>query len=288
MLLCLVALLCYLVTSTTQSETQIAGSYRKDVFLSHFPEPSDKPLDGGRVHVVLQNSSCDTVTSVLVNSQEALNLTATGDLDFTYFDWTRFFQTRDGRIWLSFHSRNTDWLSDKGPDTLELKLFDSSGSCFEGQVSVAPAQNVVVSYVTTQSAGSELVVHIHNDGRSSEAVEWLSINGQQIDGPWVIGPQQTHIGIFPVQLVPGDIWTVSLSLYGSSQASPLGWGGRTIPERFAIEVWPHDQDCPIPTINISNWDMLDSAGIDTVYVTGKKCGDVAAAVSKLAGTGCDL
>ena len=187
----------------------ISASYRKDIYLERFPEsiPYHDPTDGGRVHVVIEECQCENITSVQVNSQEALNLPNSGTLDFSYFDWSRLFQTEDGRVWISFHSRNTDWLKQDSSSSLQIQLSDTTGECYSGNVDVNPVQDVLITYVTTKSNGSELIVHIHNSGILARSVTSLSVNGQLIKGPWTIGAKQTRVSVFPAKLVPGDIWT---------------------------------------------------------------------------------
>ena len=82
----------------------------------------------------------------------------------------------------------------------------------------------------------------------------------------------------------GATWTVEMNVQGDP--GTLGCGGRMVPERFPVETWPHSDDCPIPGVKDDNWAQIYDAGIDTVFVSGKKCGDAdaASAISKLGDT----
>ena len=77
------------------ADATVAASYRKDFYNSKYKESIDYPVptDGGRVHLVLTNSSCaGTITSATVNGQAAplpLSSNANDDPDFKYFDWAR-------------------------------------------------------------------------------------------------------------------------------------------------------------------------------------------------------
>eukprot|EP00940_MAST-03C_sp_MAST-3C-sp2_P002307 g2307.t1 len=113
------------------TEASGSGSYRKDFYLAQFKEyPSTnsypEPTNGGRVHITITNYTCGDVTSVKINGQEGTSLPSDDDnLDFTYYDWFRVH--KDGKIvWISFHSRNTKWLSDD--DSLSVLDVDVSGS----------------------------------------------------------------------------------------------------------------------------------------------------------------
>jgi hypothetical protein len=170
----------------------------------------------------------------LVNSQESLNLSSTGELDFTYFDWSRL-QQQDTRVSLAFHTRNLNWLG----DFVSLELADTSGVCFSGKLVVTLDVPISVTYVTTRHAGSEIVVHAHNfDVAIDFSVAAFEINGVEYSGPWLVGTGQSLVLTFPSQqpLAPGDLWTVSMRVSGLP--STQGWGARVIPERFPIMTWP--------------------------------------------------
>ena len=101
---------------------------------------------------------------------------------------------------------------------------------------------------------------------------------------FTLGSGQTKILVqeLPKKMISGDIWTVAMDVEGDP--GMLGYGGRMIPEIFPIETWPHSSDCPLPGLNDDNWNQISDAGIDTVFITGSKCGDVAGTISKLGET----
>eukprot|EP00466_Bigelowiella_natans_P020868 jgi/Bigna1/71805/fgenesh1_pg.17_\ len=287
-LLCLVgaAVCTSAYTFRAHESVSLTGSFRKDIYLEQYTEAIDynKPTDGGRVHVTVAGSNCRNVTSVLVNGQEALNLPVDNP-DFKYFDWTRLHQSLDGsRIWFSFHSRNNDWLG-SSPSKLNVTFVDNDATCYIGELSVKPDRKVLVTYVTTQSNGKELVVHTHNNDKKSVQLEWIEVNGIRHDASKIsIGSGQTYISTWSLSppISKGDIWTVSLGENGESQ----GWGGRVVPERFPIQAWPLSDDCPFPGLNDGNANELLDAGIDSVLASSsvKKCGDMPGTISKMGST----
>ena len=88
------------------------------VYLPKWPESNTTaPVDGGRVEMVVEHSNCAAITFALVNGVEATNLNSTAGNDLMFFDWARLQQDNadqahlaGSRVWISFHSRNTDWL----------------------------------------------------------------------------------------------------------------------------------------------------------------------------------
>lgn len=270
------------------SATVLSASYRKDHYLKDFKESGTTiPTDGGRVHAIVTGSNCSQpFTSVKVNGQEALNLDTSQNPDFTYFDWARAHGTAD-RVWVSFHSRNTKWLADKGTSSLQLQVSDAQGKvCFTGSAAVAPGMATRVAYATTRNNGKEFVVHIHNDGPNKTTVKSIEINGQAAEASsFDLHSGQTKIIVQPMQhpLSAGEVWTVSINTQGGPGSQ--GWGGRVIPETFPIEAWPKSSDCPIPGGNKKNWEMISGSGIDTLYIRGDDCGskdDTASIISDLA------
>ena len=117
---------------------QITGSYRKDFYLEHYHEQGTvPPTAGGRVHITVTNTTCqEPIKSAQINGQDMVNLPNDEDIDFTYFDWARVHVDKSTRVaWLSFHSRNKDWLDGSSP-SLKVSISDATGSCFDGSVTV--------------------------------------------------------------------------------------------------------------------------------------------------------
>lgn len=275
-------LFCYFIPT---NGVQITASYRKDHYLPDLKEDIDynTPTDGGRVHVAIIGSNCTKgvdLTSVLVNDQECINLPWGDSPDFTYFDWARVHHdNQTGLVWLSFHSRNKKWLP-SGSASLTIKVKQGSKMCFSGVAKVDAKKNVQVTYVTTRNQGQHLIVHTHNFGTKGIDLTSYIVLGKVHQGTWHIGAGQSHVMTFDMtnKLLPGSLWSVAVV---SKQEGTSGWGGRVIPERFPIEAWPHSSDCPIPGANDDNANELLAAGIDSVFLDNKKCGDIPSLVSAL-------
>ena len=156
-------LFCLLAVGSSQATPVLSGSYRKDFYLPKYREALKTyqvPTDGGRVHLILQNSTCKgtSINSVKINSVEAMNLQ---DDDFTYFDWSRFhFDNTSNVYWISFHSRNKQWLDSSPKPVLSLAVSDEQGSnCYSGNVTLNVKPDILVTYATTRKGGKEFVVH---------------------------------------------------------------------------------------------------------------------------------
>ncbi len=73
------------------------------------------------------------LSSVLVNGEQALNLSTSSSPDFTYFDWAKVrYSPSSKQLWVSFHSRNTAWLDSSSP-LLNLTVVDAQGQCITGE-----------------------------------------------------------------------------------------------------------------------------------------------------------
>ena len=223
----------FLLLSPQLSESiSTYASFRKDYYLPDLKEviKYPVPVDGGRVHLIISGASAcgsneSLITSATVNGQEALNLPSNGTLDFTFFDWTRIFQSSSGqadRIWLSFHSRNNDWLpatTASSPKELEVALKNDKGTCFEGKINVYPPSSdknsLALSYATTRKGGMELVMHFHNGGEKEQTILSMECNGKNVStGPVSVGPGQTYISVIDISTTSsgiGDIWTVGFT-----------------------------------------------------------------------------
>merc|ERR1712070_23968 len=270
-----------LVGDAAQTAGNAAGSYRKDVYLPGYKEAVDYPVptQGGRVHCVITGSTCGAPTSVKVNGQEAMGLPDDSP-DFTYFDWSRVHHDNaTGVVWVSFHSRNVEWLDKPKAPKLSLEIQDSTGTCFSGDVVVDQAFEPTLSYVTTRKAGTEMVVHIQS--AASTNISSIAINGARVPaGNVLLEPDQTTVLTVPMTkpLVPGQIWSVEISVGGSVG----GWGGRVLPEEFVVQAWPHGGDCPIPGVNQTNANDVSKLGVNAIFDGDSGCGDVADLADKLA------
>lgn len=272
-----------------------SGSIRKDVWNHDMSEHGcDDPTDGRRVHIVLDAVAAGVADadlgSVQINGQEGLKLDTSEDADLKYFDWLRAHtNSATGALWISFHTRNTDWVS-----SLKVHAATTAGKVlFDGSVSAGKVEGgLTLSYVAFRKGGTEAVLHIHNgDDGGAHALSALSLDGKAATLP-AVATQPVPAGGHLVVVVPvpgaakqpNDVWTVTLGGNG------LGFGGR-VPanERFVVQVWPHSSDCSLPGGNDDNAQELLGYGIDSVYFTGsfdKNCGaKLVDVINKLGGGG---
>ena len=278
-LLCLNA---FLVCRGLAAGPVLAGSYRKDYYLKDYHESLKTyttPTDGGRVHLVLQGSACNltSVKSVTINSQEAMNLPYDDSPDFTYFDWSRFHADVQSNVfWISFHSRNKEWLDSSDTPTLQVSITDDKSKCYSGSVKLNVNPAITVTYATTANSGLDFIVHFSGSGTLSSYM----INGVLISNkPITVSGNQTAIVSFKqsISMVPGRVWSV---VYGNT-----AYGGRVVPERFPIEAWPYSKDCPVPgtqTPNPEDYKTVKELGIDSIFLSTDACGDPSYAADSLA------
>ena len=73
-------------------------------------------------------------------------------------------------------------------------------------------------------------------------------------------PQTTTLITVPLStlLTPGSLYTVVLQ-YVENDAAESVAGGRIPKAHFPIESWPKSSECPFPTINDSNFEVLFNA-----------------------------
>ena len=272
------ALFFYIVDAEASAASG-AGSFRKDYYLAKFKEAVEYPIptDGGRIHVALSNVTCNaSITSVKINGQEALNLPSSNP-DFSYFDWARVHQ--DGsNIWISFHSRNTDWFpssisNDTPPPVIQVDVESSASTCYSEKITT-PLQSTdsgtsspTVTYVTTQSNGSEILVYVFNPNSKQEyVVQDLFINGKPVSSASGSRLEAGQVTIFRMQgtFAPGSLWTVVLRT-DADKDNASGWGGRVLPELFPVQVWPQSDDCPIPSVNDDNANEILNLGLQSTH-----------------------
>jgi hypothetical protein len=256
------------------------GHVRSDVWRSDLPESGTQdPKDGRRVHVVVDGVSVEQaqLASVTVNGQDGLSLTD----DLTYFDWFRAHSNPSTKqLWLSFHTRNTDWGSRSAHD---IRVTASDGSVL-AEGSVSPGSDAVaLSYVTTRNGGKEVLLHLH--GAEDAPVTRVLFDGEEVQLPgWLsILPKGGHAVLtVPAAKMPGDVWTAVVF----SGSTAVGYGGRTLAERFPIEAWPSSSDCSLPGLNDANAALLQGLGIDSLFYKShelQQCGgDFASIVESLA------
>ena len=105
-----------------------------------------------------------------------------------------------------------------------------------------------------------MLIHLRNDGTTSQTVTSMAVNGASHPGTTVEAGQNAIV-VVPMNppLQPGNIWSVSFD--------KVGYGGRTLPEYFPVMVWPHSNDCPIVGVpgSESNAGEALKLGINSVF-----------------------
>tara|TARA_B110001452_G_scaffold78678_1_gene64211 strand:+ start:2647 stop:4527 length:1881 start_codon:yes stop_codon:yes gene_type:complete len=280
-------------TSSTPS-TNAAASVRSDVWNHDLHESGcDDPKQGRRVHIVLDGVAPGVAESDLavltVNGQNGLNLDTSDSADLTYLDWLRVHTNgASGSIWVSFHTRNVDWLG----STLKVHVEDKGGTVlYDGSVTpVAVESALTLSYVAFRKNGTEAVLHVHNaDDGAAHTLDGATLDGKAVTLPAAATepvPSGGHLVLtVPLSAAKGvnAVWTASLTSGGTA-----GFGGR-VPssERFVIEAWPKSTDCALPGGNDANAAEAASLGIDSMYTSwdGSCSSSVVSAIEKIAAGG---
>jgi len=188
--------------------------------------------------------------------------------DLTHFDWFRAHSNpATKQVWLSFHSRNEDWLDQSN---VPVQIIAKDGTTvLDDSVSTDVDDSLSLAYVTTRNKGAQVVLHIHSNGKEGD-LHKVMFDGVEVPLPsWATHvPANGHIvltvdGVFKI---PGDIWTAVLF----TGSDGIGYGGRIVHERFPIEAWPKSDDCPLPGGNEKNMDWVKDLGIDSIYYSASQ------------------
>jgi hypothetical protein len=262
------------------STAQFDGQVRKDVFLPYnlYPEVGFPDPNGARIHLVATLSGLtQPISSILINGQDMLKLQV-GKYDF--FDWGKhMYDPATAQLWIAFHSRNQDWISGNKP--LQIQVTDSKGNCVTGSY-VPVAQDLAITWITpyedTKMTQNKWIMHVHNYGSEPHVVNDILFSSNSV--------AKSSSRAFPILLKSGEHAVISFTSKSSftrgnlftsvvkatsiqnAKNFTIANGGRVPDSRFPIEVWPRSADCPIPSINDTNWNELKSHGIDTVYYSG--------------------
>jgi hypothetical protein len=244
---------------------------RADKWVSNLPEHgTDKQKNGRRTHIVIDGVSIaeSDIASVKVRGQDGLSLSD----DLTYFDWFRAHSNpATNQVWLSFHSRNEDWLD---ASSIDVQITGKDGTTVVDDTVAAGPPGLDLTYVTTRNGGAQVVLHIHSNGKEGDLSK-VVFDGVEVPLPsWAARvPANGHVvlTVDGVTKKPGDIWTAVLF----TGSDGIGYGGRVVPERFPIEAWPKSDDCPLPGGNEQHMEWVKSLGIDSIYYSAsqfnKKC-----------------
>ena len=104
---------------------------------------------------------------------------------FYQLDWCRAHANpTTGTFWLSFHSRNEDWLPRGAAPTLSVEATTKGGKALlPAGTKVALLKDrpdLHLSYVTTRKGGAEAVLHVHNDGAAAASIASLTYDGAPV------------------------------------------------------------------------------------------------------------
>lgn len=285
------------VASFAAPSINAAASVRSDVWNHDLSESGcADPKHGRRVHIILDGIAPGVaeadLTAVTINGQHGLNLDTSDSADLTYLDWVRVHTNgATGSVWVSFHTRNLDWLG----SAVKVHVEGKGGAVlYDGSVTpVAVESGLTLSYVSLRKNGTEAVLHVHNaDGGAAHTLDGAKIDGKALTLPTAAAkpvPPGGHLVLtVPLSAAKGvnAVWTASLISGGRT----AGFGGR-VPssERFVVEAWPKSTDCALPGGNDANAAEAASLGIDSLYASGswhKSCnGTLVSVVDQLAAGG---
>jgi hypothetical protein len=85
---------------------------------------------------------------------------------FRYFDWFKaFVDPETNQAWISFHSRNTDWIPSKlGSLQFKVAIKSKAGAILVQDtvtIDTSITEAMELSYVAIQGGGKQAVLHIH-------------------------------------------------------------------------------------------------------------------------------
>ncbi len=263
------------------------ASFRKDYFLpaSDYSENIPDPVDGGRFHVATVAAASGDVLDVQLDGQSMNTLLVEPLLEW-YHVWPDPVVAGEP-IWVAFHSRNPSW--DQSPSGT-LRVVTTGGDALNGTFPVQQTP-LPLTYVTTTSDFSTLLVHAKNTSATSQTVTGLLVNGRDalvrgacVPSP-VVAPGESVMWSVPLctPTYAGAPWTVVVTLQGAPAA--VG-AGRVLRPHFPVEGWPKGGDCTFPGGDQTNFDSHRDAGFDTLYMywggNGSCSYDPVAVVNQLA------
>jgi len=252
-----------------------AASFRKDAYLDpklYVEDFAPNPTTGGRVHFLLpflDNATSSTWPFNLLLNGEAATLDYPTLRLPADVDWARVEADAGARlVWVALHSRAEAFMAGLG----QLEVRDASGATVAAAAVRVPSPHAVtLTYVATQKAFRELVVHLQNADAIPHVVTQLHADGREALGaPLTLaaGEHQVLVVSLPSPKREGQLWTVRAIVDGAD----LAWGGVHIKELFPFENWPKDDQCPFPASNRTNFDTLAALGIDCSFLRMKECG----------------
>ncbi len=246
----------------------IHASYRKDAYLPSavYSEPTETPLDGGRVQIAaLAERSC-TVEHVRIDGQEAEALVAAQGLEW-YHVWPRQVIV-DEPVWVAFHSRDAKW---DRVEQARVEVLCAAGAAVDGSFAVRTT-DAPLGYVTFDDDLQRMLIHVENRSDQPRLLASLLVDGREVftsDVAAVASPTVPARGsaLWTVPLCApaalGEAWTV-VARYG--EAAPAVGAGRVLKPHFPIEAWPASSDCPLPGVDDEAFALFHQGGIDTLYM----------------------
>jgi hypothetical protein len=255
------------------------ASYRKDFYYpnSLYDEPTDEPVHGGRFHIAAVSQVSGTVTQVKIDGTDAADLLVEPLMEW-YHVWPTEL-TAGEPVWIAFHSRNPAWDSAASGNVI---IETTGGTAVSGDFPVAET-DVPLTYVTTTDDLGTFVIHAVNRGGESRTASRILVDGRDVTSSGAacfpdprIDPGESVMWNVPLctPARPGDAWTVTVEF---EDAPPAVGVGRVIKPFFPVEAWPNTDECPFPVsgANEENFEALQAAGIDTMFIYwggGGACG----------------
>jgi hypothetical protein len=250
--------------------TATYASYRKDEYFedSVYNEYTQYPLTGGRVHIAGTATRSGAVTDVLIDGVSVTGLLAAPapELDW-YHVWPD--PVVEGQpVWVAFHSREAKW-DEQAEGRVAVQTAD--GPALDDTFPVV-ITDVPLTWVSTTDDGTELLVHLHNNGSEPVTVERLWVNGADavaqdtVCGDLLVRPGQSTLLTVELCTAPelGSAWTV-VAEYDTG--APAVGVGRTVRAFFPIEAWPTGDECAQPDGADGTEAFVRhlESGIDTFY-----------------------
>lgn len=258
--------------------TGIYASFRKDSFFpdSVYNEYTEPTGDGGRFHVASISAVSGSVTRVLIGGVDAESIYTPTPGETPAFEWYHVYPREvvaGEPVWVSFHSLDPAW------DSLAqatISVETDAGEAVNGSFDVATTP-VPLTYVTTVDDGASFVIHVKNMDTVEHTVTRVLVNGHDVvQTENICLPKQTlaagEAALWTVPncetAKPGDAWTVVVEYADAPAAVGVG---RVVPELFPIESWNNTSECTFPSGKKENFDQVQEAGIDTMYMHGGVC-----------------
>ncbi len=253
--------------ANVQSQPGVFTSFRKDFYLpfAEYRENNPDPVNGGRFQIVANSAVTGTVSVMRLNGVDVTQLLREPDMEW-YHVWPTSV-TAGEPVWFHFHSRNPAWNT---ATSGQLRIETTAGVAVDAPFSVQ-LPKVVMTYVTTSSDMSELLIHLKNEDTANHTITAVWVNGKDALARGACIPKNTLVPQDSLLIraplctpaSPGDPWTVVVEFAG---APPAVGSGRVLRPHFVMEAWTSNSNCAFPGGNTTNFNRHRAAGFDTHYM----------------------